>query len=173
MLTLTRKTDYALVALAYLGGRHATADPSASARRIAEEFRLPLPLLMNLLKELAHAGIVAATRGAQGGYALTREPAAVNLLDVVEAIEGPVRLAACAPGNSTGGDDRNLSAGDPPEAGSNGCDLACRCPVRRPIQRLHGRITRFLAEVTLADLMETRVDLTLERERGVPAVVTV
>src|SRR5580765_7307117 len=60
MLTLTRKTDYALIALAFLaerGGR------TASARQIAADRGLPVPILMNILKELHRCGILKSSRG--------------------------------------------------------------------------------------------------------------
>jgi Rrf2 family protein len=151
MLSLTRKTDYALVALASLGARRIAAEPAVSARRVAEEFDLPLPLLMNILKDLAHAGLVTSTRGAQGGYALSADPAKISLLAVVTAIEGPVRLAMCS---------------DEAEEGAEKCGIACRCPVRRPIQRLNHRLRDFLEEVTLADLMDERVRVTLGGARA-------
>ena len=98
MLSLTRKSDYALVALSYLGQQHALAQETpVSARRIADQFGLPLPLLMNILKALSHAGLVTSTRGPQGGYVLSQSPEEISILDVVNAIEGPVRVALCAP----------------------------------------------------------------------------
>ena len=147
MLSLTRRTDYALVALAWLGSRRAAGDPPVSARRIAEEFDLPLALLMNILKDLARAKVVASNRGSQGGYSLAVDPGELSLLDIVTAIEGPARLAVCAEEDNDAGEK---------------CGLACRCPIRLPIQRLNLRINRFLEEVTLADLMEGGIDVTLE-----------
>ena len=65
MLSLTKKTDYALIALAYLAER---PDRTVSAREIAGGFQMPVALVMNILKTLHHAKWLASTRGAKGGY---------------------------------------------------------------------------------------------------------
>ncbi|NQU76949.1 MAG: Rrf2 family transcriptional regulator, partial [Planctomycetes bacterium] len=69
MLSLTRKTDYALLALTHLA-----AEPAAviSAREMAEQYCLSQPLLMNVLKQLSASGLVSSVRGARGGYTLAK-----------------------------------------------------------------------------------------------------
>lgn len=142
MFNLTRKTDYSLVALAVLGQRWIADKSPISARQIADEYQLPLSLLMNLLKDLVHARIVSSVRGAHGGYVLSIDPAQLTLMDVVVAIEGPVRLAPCC-------NDETMLRDDPD------CRLTEACPIRQPIRRLHARIAGFLEQVTLADLFES------------------
>lgn len=146
MLNLTRKTDYALVALAYLAQRRAAGEAGVSARRIGDQFNLPLPLLMNILKELTHARIINSTRGQQGGYTLAGPPEEVTLLDVITAMEGPVKLSACS---------------DTLPILGQQCPIQEACLIRGPIRRLHGRIRGFLEEVTLADLIESKVDVSV------------
>ncbi len=139
MLSLTRKTDYALVALAYLGQRRTVGGDSVSAREIADRFDMPLPLLMNILKELAKARIVSSTRGAAGGYRLAMEPEHVTLLEVVTATEGPIRLAQCCSGLPIVGQE---------------CRVADDCPIRGPVRHLHDRLSEFMGRITLAELMQ-------------------
>ena len=86
-MLFTRKTDYALVALAGLA--HEDAAP-ASARDLAEQFHLPLPVLRNILKLLTMHGLLISTRGPNGGYRLAREPRKITLRQVIEVIEGPL-----------------------------------------------------------------------------------
>lgn len=138
MLSLTRKTDYALVALSYLAGLRADGAGPASAKQIAGQFGLPQPLLMNILKKLVLAKVLRSTRGANGGYELAVEPSRVTLLEVVTLLEGPFRLTRCI--------------GGVPVVGQ-GCVLSADCPIQGPIRGLHGRINRFLEEMTLADLV--------------------
>lgn len=152
MLSLTRKTDYALVALSYLGTRRRDAAGPVCAREVADRFELPSALLMNVLKELSTAGMLTSTRGSNGGYELALEPNRVSLLDVVIAIEGPVRITACCSAESTDSSEAATLATDAPDRGE-ACSLEDRCPIREPIHRLHERIHRFLAQVTLADLL--------------------
>ncbi|MCC6580530.1 MAG: Rrf2 family transcriptional regulator [Phycisphaeraceae bacterium] len=147
MMSLTRKTDYALVALAFLATQSAEDDKAVSARRIADQFNLPLPLLMNILKELGHAGLVQSVRGQQGGYMLSRDPKRIFLLDVVLAMEGQLRLAPCALAEDHG----------------DACHLMGECLVHGAVRRLHQRIEGFLREVSLADLLDSQVDVTVRQ----------
>ena len=82
MIAFTRKTDYALIALASLAQEAGDpGDPAAetaplSARAIAERYAVPLPILMNVLKGLAGAELIRSTRGVKGGYILAAPPPA-------------------------------------------------------------------------------------------------
>ncbi len=142
MLGLTKKTDYALVALAFLAKHQGQVDEQAatvSARDIAEHHGLPLPVLMNVLKELAKARLVKSVRGAGGGYVLATSPQQISVLDVVTAMEGPLRLARCVD--------------DLPIVGQ-GCPHACKCGIQSAVHQLHDRLAGFFTSVTLADLLE-------------------
>lgn len=139
MLQLTRKTDYALVALSHLARRKDEEAGPTSARLIAEAYQLPLPLLMNILKELAQAKLVTSTRGATGGYELAVEPARVSLLEVINAIEGPVKLAPCC---------------DEMPIVGQGCGMENCCPIQGSINKLHKRMIGFFNEVMLDELIE-------------------
>ncbi|MCE9589942.1 MAG: Rrf2 family transcriptional regulator [Planctomycetes bacterium] len=145
MLHLTRKTDYALVALSYLAQQRQAGQTGApdevSARKIADHFGMPLPLLMNILKELAQAKIIGSTRGSHGGYRLIVAPEAVSLLEVIEAMEGPVKFTECSEGLPILG---------------QGCAMQECCTIRGPVRKLNQRIRGFLSEVTLADLAESK-----------------
>src|SRR5215510_13999594 len=88
MLRLSKKTDYALLALQHLA--------SEGARAIAERFGIPLELLAKILQQLAHHGLVAAHKGIHGGYYLARPADAISIADVVEAINGRMTLTACS-----------------------------------------------------------------------------
>ena len=140
MLNLTRKTDYALVALAELANAISSGVGPLSVRQIAQENSLPLPLLMNVLKQLHRAGLVRSTRGAHGGYSLADTPDQIELLSIINAIEGPVRLTPCCEEEQS--DGPCLS-----------CTLVQHCPVTVAIRKLNQRIITFLREVTLQDLM--------------------
>ena len=153
MLALNRKTEYALVSLCYLEQQRLAGEAIVSTQKIAEAFNLPLPLLMNILKELRKAGFVSSTRGSTGGYSLDRDASKIVLLDVLEVMEGPMQLTPCT------ADPRKLQeAGIEPE---EGCGLLGFCPVHQAISRLHNRIENFLQDVSLADLVHSSVDVTI------------
>ena len=83
MLTLNRKSDYALIALTHLGRFRGTI---TSAREIADAYKIPLPLLMNILKQLTREGMIASVRGARGGYRLAVEPENLTVKQVLLAV---------------------------------------------------------------------------------------
>ena len=118
----------------------------ASSRAIAEEYSLPASLLMNLMKSLQKAGIVASTRGANGGYYLARRPGKIKLTEIIEAVEGPLGLTPCCV-------DVDLRPAHKQECEVN------ECPVRRPMHRLHRRMVEFMEQITLQDLIECEVDV--------------
>ena len=149
--SLTRKTDYALVALAALGREKNGNGQPLSARWIAEAYDLPLPILMNALKELHRAEIVCSRRGAGGGYYLCREPAQITMREVIEAIEGPVNVTLCSD------DPREHHAG----ADVSGCQLAHQCPISDPMQRFNNLLQGFLARMTLESLTACRPNMTI------------
>jgi len=139
MIALTRKSDYALVALAHLVR---SEDGLSSAREIADIYRMSLPLVMNILKQLTKSGIVESVRGARGGYRLAVSTEGISLKELIVALEGPIRLVQCA------------EAADPGKLGD--CGLMRWCPVKAPAQRVHERLEQFLSEVTLAEIIGQR-----------------
>lgn len=152
MLGFTRKTDYALVALATLADACAEGDGGRlSARQISERHGVPLSLLMNVLKDLVGLGLVTSTRGARGGYALARPPEGISVQDVVAATEGPVRVAACC--------------SEEEETPCSDCRVVITCPVSHSLRRLNDRINDFLGQVTLADLIREGRDLSHDARR--------
>ncbi len=137
MLALTKKTDYALIALLHLAKRPGNI---VSAREIAGIYRVPLPILTNILKTLAHAGVLISERGAAGGYGLARPAASITLHELIAAIEGPFQFVRCSPTEA--------------ETTQSCCDIKSSCPIRLPAYRIRARLEDFFDNVTLAELME-------------------
>jgi Rrf2 family protein len=92
-LVPTRRTDYGIRALLFLAG--AGAAPVA-AGTIGEAMDIPTGFLQQVLRELQQAGLVTSRPGPAGGYALARPAEEVTVLQIVEALEGPLRSAECA-----------------------------------------------------------------------------
>ena len=130
MLRLSKKTDYALLALGHLASDGVGV---ASARAIAERFNIPLELLAKILQQLAHRGLIAAHQGVHGGYYLVRPAHAISVAEVAKVIDGPMTLTACSPD-----DDR--------------CEQFSTCSVRGPLWLVGQRILSVLETVTVADL---------------------
>ncbi|MCB9857454.1 MAG: Rrf2 family transcriptional regulator [Phycisphaerales bacterium] len=155
MLSLTRKTDYALIALCHLAGQ---PNRVCTAREIAEQHSLPQSLLMNVLKSLSQSDLVDSTRGAKGGYRLGKGPTEITLSAIISAVEGPVKFVQCA----------SHQEGDDPA-----CDIMESCPIRGPVQVIQHRLEAFLAGIVLADLAEhqsgdKRVNLSISTNQQPP-----
>jgi len=153
VLTLTRKTDYALVALAELAAANGA---SLSARELATRTALPQPILRNLLKDLTASGILASVKGAAGGYRLELAPAAISAMAVIEAVDRPVQLARCC-----GGDDEH----EEPGAGLCTCPHERRCRIRTAIKHLQEQMLDLLRHTTLHDLMRDSIPNRAEARR--------
>jgi Rrf2 family protein len=84
MLSLSRKVEYSLIALAHLAGRETETVP---AREIAQTASLPLPIVMKILNRLQVNGLVTGVRGVKGGYRLGKNLDLVSLATLVSAVE--------------------------------------------------------------------------------------
>ena len=160
VLAFTRKTDYALVAMAELARR---VPSLVSAREISQSVRVPLPVLTNILHRLLRRGLVVSTRGPRGGYRLARGPERISLDDLIEAIEGPFRLALCCPSRQPLEDQT--------------CDLESTCRIRGSVRQVHRTLHQFLSGVTLdqiiCDTVPSAVDLSVAigQKASQPAMV--
>jgi Rrf2 family protein len=131
MLRLSKKADYALIAMKHLALRGDRG--SSSAREIAAMYDIPIELMAKVLQRLVRRGLLASHQGTRGGYQLARIPSLVSVADVIQAIDGPVTVTAC------------LS-----EEGQ--CEQFAKCNVRDPLWRVRERILSALGECTIAEL---------------------
>lgn len=92
-MQITRQADYALRAMYYL----AKVDPTqrSATSQIAEDQRIPPSFLAKIISQLSIAGLIHTSRGARGGVSLARPPENITILEVVEAIDGPIMLNEC------------------------------------------------------------------------------
>jgi Rrf2 family protein len=134
MLRLSKKADYALMAMKHLALREDRgSDRSSSAREIAEQYDIPIELMAKVLQRLVRRGLLASHQGTRGGYELARTPAKISVADVIQAIDGPVTVTACS--------TEQVS-----------CDQYAKCNVRDPLWRVRERILSALGECTIAEL---------------------
>ncbi len=140
MLTLTRKADYALVAMADLARQDSAV---VSTRNMASRLRMPLPVLQIIMTELARHGMVTSARGPHGGFRLRRPPERITVAQIIEAVEGPFRLAMCC---------RPDLGGQEAE-----CDIEDVCPIRDPVRKVHTLVEGCLSGVTLTELVYDQI----------------
>jgi Rrf2 family protein len=130
MLRLSKKADYALIAMKHLALRGDRG--SSSAREIAALYDIPIELMAKVLQRLVRRGLLGSQQGTRGGYQLARTPAQITVADVIQAIEGPVTVTACS------------------EDGQ--CEQFSKCNVRDPLYRVREKILSALGECTIAEL---------------------
>jgi Rrf2 family protein len=92
-MQITRQADYALRAVLYLAQLGETK--RAATNQIAEQQGIPPSFLAKIISQLSVAGLIHTSRGARGGVSLAREPEHISILEVVEAIDGPIALNEC------------------------------------------------------------------------------
>jgi Rrf2 family protein len=131
MLRLSKKADYALMAMKHLATRSDAA--SASAREIAEQYDIPIELMAKVLQKLARRGLLTSHQGTRGGYRLARSCGAISVADIIQAIDGPLTVTACST------EDEN-------------CGQYSKCSVRDPLWRIRVRIVSALSTCSLQEV---------------------
>jgi Rrf2 family protein len=140
MLRLSKKADYALIAMKHLAVRPDAA--SASAREIAEQYDIPVELMAKVLQRLARRGLVTSHQGTRGGYRLAKAPSIISVADIIQAIDGPLTVTACS-------------------TEAENCDQYAKCSVRDPLWRIRERILSALATCSLQEVSADVPDLPL------------
>jgi FeS assembly SUF system regulator len=133
MLKLSKKADYALIAVRHLATHDASRSQSASD--IAEAYGISATLLAKVLQRLARHGLVTARHGSSGGYQLARHPKDISALEVISAVDGPVIITSCTTGHGT-------------------CDHSSTCTVRVPLRRVNESIAQVLRSVSISQMSE-------------------
>ena len=97
-MLFSTKAEYGVRLMVELGRRTDGAEPDpapVSLTAVAEAEGLPLSYLEHLVAKLRQAGLVSSVRGAHGGYRLAKPAAEIAMLDVVQALEGPIAPMEC------------------------------------------------------------------------------
>ncbi len=92
-MQITRQADYAVRAVLHLAQMKNSERAATSI--VAKEQRIPPSFLAKIISQLSIAGLLHTSRGARGGVTLAREPKDITLLEVIEAIDGPIQLNEC------------------------------------------------------------------------------
>lgn len=97
-MQITRQADYAVRAVLHLARMNGST--RAATSQVAKEQHIPPSFLAKIISQLSIAGLLHTSRGARGGVTMAREPKDVTLLEVIEAIDGPIILNECVGENS-------------------------------------------------------------------------
>jgi Rrf2 family protein len=131
MLRLSKRADYALIAMRHLA---LNSDRGwASAREIAEQYNVPVELLAKVLQRLVRSGLLASHQGINGGYELGRPATQISVADVIQSIDGPLTMTACSEADES-------------------CDQYARCNIRDPLWRIKDRIVASLQTCSIHEM---------------------
>ena len=136
MNIVRRDTDYALRAMVNLAENY--GDGASSTKNISIEENISYQLACKLMQKLHDCRLVKSHMGSKGGFRLSRDPSKISLLEVIKAIQGPIRLNRCL-------------------LGRNVCPQYKRCKVRLKLAELNRSISSYLNDVTLDELVRQRV----------------
>jgi len=140
MIILSKLADYGVIVATELA---AEPERRMNAGTLAGATLLPQATVAKVLKSLAHAGIVAGSRGAAGGYRLARAASMVSVAEVVAAIDGAIGITQCTSHSAA---SRAVT-----------CERTHFCPTRPHWQRINNAVAAALGAVTLADMVAERL----------------
>ena len=133
MLKLSKKADYALIAVKHLASHR--AERLHSAADIAEVYGISPQLLAKVLQRLAKHGLVNARHGSSGGYQLARHPKDISALEVISAVDGPMMITSCVTSHGA-------------------CYQSNTCTVREPLRKVNESIVQVLRAVSISQMTE-------------------
>lgn len=140
MFSLTKRADYALLALSYLTVAGA-GDPRrlVNTKEIAENFHIPIELLAKILQTLARHDLIVSFPGPTGGYRLTRPAEMISVAEVVRVVDGQLGIVHCSNGNEIG------------------CEQYAHCTIRNPLSVIEARMYKLLEQMSIQEISQEQV----------------
>ena len=133
LLKLTKKADYALMAMKHLA--ESASQGSRSAKDVADAYGIPPEALAKILQRLAKAGLLLSQHGTNGGYTLARPAHTISAFEVIQAIDGPLFITSCI-----------TVRGE--------CDQSVRCNIREPLRKVNESIEAVLKRIKISHMRE-------------------
>ena len=132
MFSLTKKTEYGLLALIHLSGLE--TGRLANVSEIARSTAIPKELLAKILSELVKADLAVSFPGPTGGFRLGKDASIISLAEILQALENKTGLMECVSKNGN-------------------CHKLENCDIRSPMVRLNSKFSRILRDTKLVDFM--------------------
>ncbi len=134
MMRFSKKVEYALIAMVEMA-QQSDFNNLVTARWLAREYRIPQEILSKVLQKLAKIGLLQSVQGVKGGYTLARKVEQINMLEVVESIDGPLHMVSCDTGRPCD------------------CEQYLFCNIQTPMQYIQDEFVQLLKNITLKDLL--------------------
>ena len=129
MLKLTRKLEYALIALRHMQDK---GDSLSSAREIGDMYLIPQELLAKTLQQMARLNYIKAAQGPRGGYRIRKGLTEISMTQFVEDLEGPIGIVDC-----------NINSD---------CIQLDNCNIRMPVKQINSNIRAIFNEIRVGDI---------------------
>jgi FeS assembly SUF system regulator len=133
MIRLTKQADYGIVLMTQFA--RSGRDGLFSVSDLAARTGLSAPMVNKTVKLLAKAGLLASSRGVNGGYQLARDAGTMTLEEIIEAVDGPIALTECH------------------EHGGGACGIQDQCPTRINWGVINQAVRDSLAGITLLEMI--------------------
>jgi Rrf2 family cysteine metabolism transcriptional repressor len=135
MLRLSKKTEYALMAVKYIALQQ--EKNCVTAREIAQSYSIPFELISKILQQLTRYNIVNSVQGARGGYRLSRIPSAISIIEIISAVEPNYQITNCMKESSS----------------ENDCEHFNCCKIRNPLIKIQNEIDKVFKSMTVTEFI--------------------
>src|ERR1700687_2446198 len=150
VLKLTKKADYALMAMKHLAEHW--AEGSRSAKDVADAYGIPPEALAKILQRLAKSGLLQSQHGTNGGYTLARAAHTISAFEVIQAIDGPLFITSCI-----------TVRGE--------CDQTDRCTIREPLRKVNESIEQVLKRIKISHMREVPETIEIKKPAELVTIV--
>lgn len=139
MNRIHRKLEYALMALEHM--RQKPAGELTTTKEVCQRYKVPFDATARVLQQMVQMGFLESAQGAQGGYSLCNNLSEVSLLQLVEAVDGPLEVVRCIEGSV-----------------QTCCDIKETCNIQGPLQVFNERLAQFYAGIPVAELLNSNLN---------------
>lgn len=134
MLKLSKKTEYAIIAL--MAMTNSKDDKLYTSKELSQKHNIPPELMGKVMQSLAKNNLIISHQGVKGGYQLTADLSAINIISVITAVEGPLQVVDCV----------SIDECD--------CNQLSSCNIKGPMEMIQNELFSFLGNISLKDLKD-------------------
>jgi Rrf2 family protein len=138
MLRISKKTEYAIIALVDMAGNG--HDSLVTAKDLSDRYKIPREILGKVLQRLAKNDLIISHQGVKGGYRLVVPLKDINIKTIIQTVDGPIQLVDCTVEN-----DCN-------------CGQIDYCNIKSPMEFIQNELTRFFNNITLQDFKDRHMN---------------